>query len=556
MRSFQNLALFGLLLLILCACSPQKIGHSNLSKVSNPTIIPNPLQLSERSGEFTFSPITQIQFDNTNLEVKVVADFLTGLFEKSAGFKLQQTSSQASAEGSVVLTLVESMGKKGSYELNIEPNKIEVRANSTVGLFYGVQTIRQLLPPQIELQKPVSGISWVVPCLRINDEPRFSYRGLHLDVGRHFFPASFIKKYIDLIALHKMNTFHWHLTEDQGWRIEIKKYPKLTEIGGFRSETLIGHGGRPPFEFDGKRYGGYYTQEEIRDIVAYAKARFITVIPEIELPGHSSAALAAYPELGWTGGPYKVKTRWGVFNDVYCAGNDNVFSFMEDVLDEVVELFPGKYIHIGGDECPKKAWEQCSKCQARIKKEGLADEHELQSYFIRRVEKYLLTKNRYIIGWDEILEGGLAPQATVMSWRGIKGGIEAAQQKHDVIMTPGTHCYLDHYQADPESQPLAIGGFTTLEKVYSFNPVPDELNPEEQKHILGAQGNVWTEYMKTTDYVEYMVYPRATALAEVLWTSKNKRNYNNFLERFEAHYDRLKALDVNYYYQVEKPLNE
>jgi hexosaminidase len=512
--------------------------------------------LFEQAGKFTFSPLTQIQFDDTDWEVKAVANFFNGLFEKSAGFTFQKLTLQRKNEGIIVLSLIESADKAGSYKLKIDQKRIEIQANTATGLFYGVQTIRQLLPPQIESKEKIFNITWTVPCLEIKDEPRFSYRGLHLDVGRHFFPVSFIKKYIDLIALHKMNTFHWHLTEDQGWRIEIKKYPKLTEIGGFRSETLIGHGGRPPFKFDGKRYGGFYTQDEIREVVAYAKARFVTIIPEIELPGHSSAALAAYPELGCAGGPYQVQTRWGVFDDVYCAGNDTVFSFMEDVLDEVVDLFPGTYIHIGGDECPKKAWKECRKCQARIAKEGLEDEHELQSYFIRRIEKYLLTKNRYIIGWDEILEGGLAPQATVMSWRGMAGGIEAAKQKHDVIMTPGSHCYLDHYQADPETQPLAIGGFTTLEKVYSFNPVPEELSPEEQKYILGAQGNVWTEYMKTTDHVEYMVYPRACALAEVVWTSPQARNYANFLVRMEQHYERLKALNVNYFYQVEKPVVE
>jgi len=466
MSLLKNLALSGIFLLAIFSCTTQEKVRSNLP------VIPAPNFVSEQSGEFTFSSLTQIQFDAKNPEVKSVADFLDGLFEKSAGFKLQQVATAENNQGVIRLSLVESSAKEGSYELNINPDMIEVQANSVVGLFYGIQTLRQLLPPQIESQKPVSGVSWVVPCVEIKDEPRFSYRGLHLDVGRHFFPASFIKKYIDLLALHKMNTFHWHLTEDQGWRIEIKKYPRLTEVGGYRSETLIGHGGRPPFEFDGKRYGGYYTQDEIRDIVAHAKSRFITVIPEIELPGHSAAALAAYPGFGCTGGPYKVEMRWGVFNDVYCAGNDRVFSFMEDVLDEVVDLFPGKYIHIGGDECPKKAWEECPKCQARIKKEGLHDEHELQSYFIQRIEKYLLTKDRFIIGWDEILEGGLAPQATVMSWRGMAGGIEAARQKHDVIMTPGSHCYLDHYQTDPETQPLAIGGYTTLEKIYSFNPVP------------------------------------------------------------------------------------
>ncbi len=328
---------------------------------------------------------------------------------------------------------------------------------------------------EVENQKVIEGLSLSVPACIIEDEPRFVYRGMHLDVGRHMFPVATIKRYIDMLALHKMNTFHWHLTEDQGWRIEIKKYPKLTEIGAFRNETVVGHAGRPPLVFDGKRYGGFYTQDEVRDVVAYAKSKFITVIPEIEMPGHAMAALASYPELSCTGGPFEVNTKWGVMDDVFCAGKEETFTFLQDVLTEVIDLFPGTYIHVGGDECPKARWEKCPLCQKRIKDEGLKDEHELQSYFIQRIEKFLSSKGRKLIGWDEILEGGLAPEATVMSWRGTKGGIAAAKQKHDVIMTPSSHVYLDYYQCEPAGQPLAIGGYLPLEKVYSFNPMPEEL---------------------------------------------------------------------------------
>jgi hexosaminidase len=346
--------------------------------------------------------------------------------------------------------------------------------------------------------------------------------------------------------LHKMNRFHWHLTEDQGWRIEIKKYPRLTEVSAFRDETIIGHGRNRPQQYDGQRYGGFYTQEQIKEIIDYAEKRFVTIIPEIEMPGHALAALAAYPELSCTGGPFKVGTKWGVFDDVYCAGNEQVFTFLEDVLTEVVELFPGEYIHIGGDECPKTRWKKCAKCQDRIQQEGLQDEHELQSYFIRRIEKFLLSKGKRLIGWDEILEGGLAPQATVMSWRGVDGGIAAAKQSHDVIMTPNSHLYFDYYQADPVSEPLAIGGYTTLKKVYSYEPTPAELTPDEQKYILGAQANIWTEYIKTPEYVEYMAVPRMCALAEVAWTAKEKKNWHDFQRRLQTHMKRLDALNVNF----------
>ncbi|KRP27899.1 MAG: beta-N-acetylhexosaminidase, partial [Cryomorphaceae bacterium BACL22 MAG-120619-bin32] len=418
-------------------------------------------------------------------------------------------------------------------------NKIEIGANSSKGAFYAVQSLIQLLP----IESKLTSIS--IQCLEIQDAPQFAYRGMHLDVARHFFSVNFIKKQLDLMALLKMNTFHWHLTEDQGWRIEIKKYPKLQEIAAFRNETLIGHYSDEAHQFDGKKYGGFYTQKEIKEIVTYASERQITVIPEIEMPGHSQAAIAAYPELSCTGNQLEVATKWGGFEDIYCT-KKSTFQFLEDVIDEVAPLFPGKYIHIGGDEAPKSRWKNCAHCQNVIKKEGLKDEHELQSYFIKRMEKYINSKGKQIIGWDEILEGGLAPNATVMSWRGNVGAIEAAKQQHDVILTPNSHCYFDYYQSDNEDEPLAIGGFLPLEKVYDFNPIPEELTKEEAKFVLGAQGNVWTEYMSTPEKVEYMVFPRIIALAEVVWSAKEHKNYDDFIRRLEFFNKRLDAKKVQY----------
>ncbi|MBP6697865.1 MAG: family 20 glycosylhydrolase, partial [Flavobacteriales bacterium] len=381
-----------------------------------------------------------------------------------------------------------------------------------------------------------------LPCLRISDHPRFAWRGMHLDVVRHFFPVSFVKEYIDLLARYKMNTFHWHLTDDQGWRIEIKKYPKLTDVGAWRKGSQVG-----PYSaqtFDTLRYGGFYTQEEIRDVVAYATARHINVVPEIEMPGHALAALAAYPELSCTGGPFAVERGWGVFPDVFCP-KEETFTFLENVMSEVMALFPSPHIHVGGDECPKERWHACASCQALMQKEGLKDEHELQSYFIRRIEKFVNSKGRKIIGWDEILEGGLAPNAAVMSWRGTEGGIAAAKAGHYAVMSPGSHCYFDHYQGDPANEPLAIGGYTPLEKTYSYEPIPEGLNPEEAKYILGAQGNLWTEYITSEDHVEYMALPRMLALSEVLWSPASLRSEDDFLARLKYEFPKLERMEVN-----------
>jgi len=507
-------------------------------------LIPVPAYLKPGSGSFAITPATRIAVsDPSDAELRGLADFAVDLLEGSLGTRLQAASGPAAAapQGAIALVLSPEVEPAEGYRLEVTAGSIAVTALTHAGLFYGLQTLRQLLPRD---GAPTAAPIWEVPAVTIEDEPRFSYRGMHLDVGRHFFPVSFIKRYIDLLAMYKMNTFHWHLTEDQGWRIEIEKYPRLTEVGACRDETIL-EKNFDPYVGDGLRYCGYYTQEEVREVVAHAASRYVTVIPEIELPGHSTAALAAYPELACTEGPFEVSTRWGVHEDVYCP-TEQTFAFLEDVLSEVMELFPSRYIHIGGDEAPKRRWEESEEAQAVMRREGLADEGELQSYFIKRIESFLLAHDRRVIGWDEILEGGLAPQATVMSWRGMAGGIEAARQGHDVIMTPTSHVYFDYYQGDRAYEPLAIGGFTPLEKVYAFEPVPEELTAEEAEHVLGAQGNVWTEYIKTADQVEYMALPRMLALAEVVWSPKQIRDWDRFAAALPAQLKRLDAMDVNY----------
>jgi hexosaminidase len=519
----------------------------------NPTeiqIIPKPKSVTRLNGVFfNVSSKTGLIVPKQSVEIRQIAELLSEKIQLGGvkSLKIAEPKQAKKFENTIVFNQVEdkSLGKEG-YRIKMTAQSMVLEAHQPTGFFYALQTIFQLLPPEIYAPKKDHPSFWQIPVVQIEDMPRYSYRGMHLDVSRHFFPIAFVKKYIDLLALHKMNTFHWHLTDDQGWRVEIKKYPKLNEIASKRTETLIGAYSDTPHQFDGKSYGGFYTQAEIREIVAYAQARYVTVIPEIEMPGHALAALSAYPELSCEPSKtYQAATKWGVFEDVFCP-NEATFTFLQNVLTEVMDLFPSKYIHIGGDECPKEAWKKSAFCQDLMKQKGLKDEHELQSYFVKRMEQFLNSKGRKLLGWDEILEGGLAPDATVMSWRGVTGGIAAAKEGHDVVMTPGTHCYFDHYQADPTTEPLAIGGFTTLEKVYSYEPTPAELTPEQAKHILGAQCNLWTEYMKTSDYVEYMAYPRACALAEVLWSDKQNRTYDDFLQRLQTHFKRLKVLNVNY----------
>ena len=509
-------------------------------------IIPKPNKLSIENGRFLVSANTKIIY---TFSLSNEAAYLSEMLSTVSGINITLDSSSKDAAGNIKLILDEQIDNAEGYRLSVKYDQVVIAGKTSAGVFYGIQSLRQLLPAEIETTNSITELT--IPAVEISDRPRYKYRGMHLDVGRNFFPAESVKDYIDLIAMHKMNTFHWHLTEDQGWRIEIKKYPKLTEVGGFRKGTAIGLAGtrNAPYTYDDVPYGGFYTQEEIKEVVAYAAARHITVIPEIELPGHSLAALTAYPQFGNTGGPYEVAKRWGIFKEVY-APTEETFQFLEDVLTEVMALFPSKYIHIGGDEVLKDEWEESAYAQELIKKEGLGDEHGLQSYFIRRIEKFLKSKGRNIIGWDEILEGGLAPNATVMSWRGEEGGIAAAKQHHTVIMTPGTHCYFDYYQVPEELQkdePLTGSKrHTTVEKVYSYDPTPAELNAEEAKYILGAQGNVWTEYMPTWDIVEYRVIPRMTALSEVVWTDKENKSWEDFHQRLQHIAKRYDVLGYNY----------
>lgn len=507
-------------------------------------LVPAPAKLKINTGQFTINSKTQIILSSDNQEMRNAVVVFNNLLNRAAGYRLQASTSPASFNA-IHCKINPAIPNAEGYKLSVQANSILLEAKTPNGIFYGMQTLRQLLPFQIE-RPYLSNIAWTIPCVEIEDTPRFAYRGLMLDVGRHFMPKEFVLKFIDMLAYHKMNTLHWHLTEDQGWRIEIKKYPKLTQIGAYRNRTLDGAYTSPEKrKWDNTRYGGFYTQEEIKEVVAYAQRRFITVIPEIEMPGHALAALTSYPELSCTGGPFEVEGLWGVFNDIYCP-KEKTFEFLENVLTEVIDLFPSSYIHIGGDEAPKTRWKNCAHCQALLKKEGLKDEHELQSYFIKRIEKFVESKGKHIIGWDEILEGGLAPNATVMSWRGEQGGIDAAKQNHDVIMTPNTYVYLDYYQANPKTQPYAIGGFLPLWKVYSYNPMPSSLTPDEAKHILGVQGNLWTEYMKTPAHVEYMAFPRGAAVAEIGWSPEAKRNYTDFKQRIIQQFKRYDGIGWNY----------
>ena len=518
------------------------------------SVVPKPVMMKAGKGHFTVNRQTVVLVRNNNEETMRIAKIFADRIRYSGGPLLEVREMKKEDKGQNAVIFGIQPGKSSlpdeGYELKSGEKQLTLVAKTGAGLFRGVQTIFQLLPSEISRHNlPLTYKEWEIPAVTITDYPRYSYRGMHLDVSRHFFPKEFIKKYIDLIAMYKMNTFHWHLTDDNGWRIEIKKYPKLTEIGAWRVDHEdIPWRDRPQAKPGEKAtYGGFYTQEEIREIVKYAADRYITVIPEIEMPAHCVAALAAYPELSCTGNPVAVAPgSYWPNTDIYCAGNDSVFHFLEDVLTEVIDLFPSTYIHIGGDEAERSNWLKCPKCQARMKAEGLKDEKELQSYFIKRIEKFIVSRNRKMIGWDEILEGGLAPEANVMSWRGVEGGIAAARQGHDAIMTPGTHCYFDHYQGNSATEPPAIGGFTSLKKVYSYEPTPAELNAKEAKHILGAQGNLWTEFIPTTSQVEYMAVPRMIALAEVTWSPKSSRNWKDFQKRMQEQFIRLMKMKVNF----------
>jgi len=511
-------------------------------------VIPIPASLTRGDGFFRLSATTGVEVVPEFAEV--VAGQVAAL-RRATGFAF----AAGSAGPRIRVALVEQLAEE-AYELRVTSTGVSIAASDPAGVFYAFQTLRQLLPAEIESSDPVDGILWVLPEVEIEDAPRFPYRGMHLDVGRHFFDVDFVKKYIDTMARFKLNRFHWHLTEDQGWRIEIDAYPKLTEIGAWRSESPVGDS-LEPYVGDGVPHGGFYTKDQVREVVAYAAARFVTVIPEIEMPGHATAAIAAYPELGCTDEQLQVSTTWAVHDTIYCP-QEATFEFVETVLSEVVELFPSEYIHIGADEVPKRQWERSAVAQEVMRREGLASEEELQSWFIRRVESYLRSRGRRLIGWDEILEGGLAPDATVMSWRGTEGGIEAAQQGHDVIMTPVEHAYFDFYQGEPEGEPLAMNwaGFgIPLQTAYAFEPVPEVLTEAESRHILGPQGNLWTEYISTPEHAEYMAYPRAMALAEVAWSPRAARDWPDFVLRLGEVLRHLDVLNVNYRMPVEVMLS-
>ena len=512
-------------------------------------VIPQPVSLVARDGAFTLTSRTVIAADDAS--ASIARQFARQL-EPATGFGLAVRIGDAAAADSIDFRIDRTLTRLGSegYLLDVSPTRVTARAPELAGLFYATQTMRQLLPPQIFGRARADGVAWTIPAVSIEDSPRFAWRGANLDVCRHFMPKEFVKKYIDLLALHKLNTFHWHLTDDQGWRLEIKLYPKLTEVGAWRKGTQVGRyrSDQPEadIKYDGVRHGGFYTQEDAREIVAYAKERFVTVVPEIEMPGHAVAAIAAYPELGVTGEPMDVAMRWGKFSDIFNA-EPSTIQFLQNVLTEVLDIFPSRYIHIGGDEAVKDKWKASPRIQARIKELGVKDEHGLQSWFIRQMDSFLTARQRRLVGWDEILQGGLAENAVVMSWRGTAGGIAAARAKHDVIMTPTSHTYFDYYQSkDLGREPMAMNGFIPLETVYAFEPIPPTLEPKFTSHVLGSQGQLWTEYMPDSRQVEYMAFPRLTALAEVVWTPRNRKNYADFLERLTLHTSRLQALDVNF----------
>lgn len=510
-------------------------------------VIPKPTK-SSRLNDQSFELSASSKIFYSTIEAKKEAEYLKSIIDPSTGFNLALTSNKQNLQsGDIVLRISpEDKTNQEAYSLHTQNGIIEIKSSSSAGVFYGIQTLLQLFPPEIYSQNQIENIEWTIAAVNIEDDPVFNWRGMHLDVARHFRTVDFVKKYIDLLAYHKMNTFHWHLTEDQGWRIEIKKYPKLTEIGAWRDSTLIGRKGVKPEKYKVERYGGFYSQKEIKEIVKYASDRHITIVPEIEMPGHAQAAVTAYPEYGCTGAATGVWTTWGVSEHIF-SPEEKTIEFIKDILDEVMELFPGEYIHIGGDEAVKTQWENSERIQQLRKERGLKDMHEMQSWFISQIDKYLTEKGRKLIGWDEILEGGLAEGAAVMSWRGEAGGIQAAKMGHKVVMASNNYTYLDHYQSkNRDKEPLAIGGFLPLEKVYYFNPIPNELTREEAQYIIGAQAQLWSEYIPSAEHMEYMAFPRMCALSDVVWSNSLTRDYTDFLKTLRIHLKRLDYLDVNY----------
>jgi hexosaminidase len=555
---------------ILAICALLSVSSARAQSAVEPSVIPRPVSMTTGRGVFRLTARTTIVADRAD---SIPARRLARDLAPATGFDLRVSLGGDATGNRIVFRRAAardtSLGAEG-YRLDVKPGIVTITSSAPAGAFYATQTIRQLLPPAIFREARVSDASWTMPAVSIVDRPRFQWRGMHLDVARHFMPKEFVKKYIDLLALHKMNTFHWHLTDDQGWRIEIKKYPRLTEVGAWRSQTLVGHGGgdSATWVYDKKKHGGFYTQDDVREVVAYARERFVRVVPEIEMPGHSQAAIAAYPSLGNFGDTVTVWGSWGV-SPYILNPSDTTIAFMQDVLTEVMGLFPSEFVHVGGDEAIKPQWKASPRAQAKIKALGLADpppgtrpsdtlywrENELQSWFIARMDSFLTSKGRRMVGWDEILEGGLAPNAVVMSWRGISGGLAAARAGHDVVMTPGDHTYFDHYQSrNKDLEPLAIGGFLPLDSTYAYEPVPPDLEPQFVKHILGTQGQVWTEYIEGPKNVEYMAFPRVAALAELLWTPKDRKDFADFSARLVPHLQRLQALDVNYR-PLDKPVS-
>jgi hexosaminidase len=543
---------FVIRLCCLCAIAASRAA----AQTSDVSIVPRPVSLTHRTGSFRLTPQTRIFADRAD---SAVAERFARSLAAATGYTLPVRIGRSASGNRVVFqrTRDTTLGDEG-YRLQVRPGVVTITSRAAAGAFYATQSIRQLLPADIFRSAPVSRArSWTIPALSIIDYPRFAYRGMHLDVSRHFMPKEFVKKYIDLLALHKMNRFHWHLTDDQGWRLEIRRYPRLTQIGAWRDSTIVGRMTSDTLHapFDRRRHGGFYTQDDVREIVAYAAERFVTIVPEIEMPGHSQAAVSAYPYLGNFGDTVKPWTMWGVTNYILNP-SDTTIAFMRDVLTEVMQLFPGPFIHIGGDEAPKIQWRDSPRAQRLIDALGIRDpgdsptsfksEDRLQSWFTTKMDAFLSSHGRRLVGWDEILEGGLAPNAVVMSWRGLEGGITAARAGHDVIMTPNQYTYFDHYQASRDSEPLAIGGFLPLDSVYLYEPVPPGLEPRYARHILGAQAQVWTEYLEGPKQVEYMAYPRAAALAEVLWTPPARRDLRDFKRRLADDEKRLAALDVNF----------
>ena len=532
-----------------------------------PAIIPEPQQIQLQEGSFQLQPARHFLGLFPHGGTRIIADagaratagFLAEQLRKSTGYKLSISSGNGTeSPGNILLTTNQADAQLGDegYALTVTPESVVIRAPHEAGLFYGMQTLLQLFPPAVFSTNIASAVNWQIPCVQIQDWPRFKWRGFMLDVSRHFFNKSEVETVLDLMALHKMNTFHWHLTDDQGWRIQIKKYPRLTEIGAWRPGVGFDFSSNSTTAYgpDG-RYGGYYTQDDIREVVKYAAARYITIVPEIEMPGHSTAALTAYPEYSCTGGPFAPQLIAGIFDGIYDPAKEQTFQFLSDVLAEVIPLFPGKYIHIGGDEVPKETWQHSADCQALMKREGLKDEKELQSWFVRRIEKIVNADGRSIIGWSEILQGGLAPNAAIMDWIG--GSREAASAGHNVVMTPTEYCYYDFYQStNRATEPKAAtwGGPLTLSKMYSYDPMPTNMPTDLQPYILGTQGNLWTEWIPSLSHVEYMMFPRACALAEVGWSAQSTRNWDDFMRRLQVQANRFKELGVNYRHAaVETP---